>query len=569
MDGEASGPAVGSSHAAHTSPIEALRVDGVPVLLRHAAEGATVACLRFRVGIMDEPLPLRGVSHLVEHLTLSTLGQQPYEYNGGVRASETDLVCRGTPEQVTDFLRRVCTVVADLPTARLPAEQRVLRTEAQGRRVGLPEAVLRTRYGPNSYGLLGYDELLLHRPCDDDVRRWAERAFQAGNAALWISGPAPAELHLPLPHGDRLPLPPQPKTVPVLPGWLRIGEPVAVVSMVVPRSAATAALARHLDRRLRVHLREDLGLSYRVGASLQPLDTDQAHLLLHADGLPDAIGRVHDALQRTVAALAESGPSEQELRRDHEMAARAVTDPAGRVGWLDNALSHLLAQRTFAPLEHLQQLEELDGPALAVTLQQHLEGGIHLLGDPAPRAALPCPPLSWPRPVIRTDRRHVLKVGRFEQRHPDAPTMLSGEEGLVLTGPQGTVAVRFSDVRAAEMWNGGMSVLYAADGTCLTVDPSEWQHGGRIADLITRFVPAGVRVPIAAAPPPRRQVEPHRPTPAGRVAALLVLAVTIVVWMWVRQATGLPATGVTFVGIGLAVAVGSADLRRFTRRRGA
>jgi len=55
--------------------------DGVPVVWS-ALDGPVHARLTFRVGTCDEALTQRGITHIVEHLALSGLGSQAYQYNG-------------------------------------------------------------------------------------------------------------------------------------------------------------------------------------------------------------------------------------------------------------------------------------------------------------------------------------------------------------------------------------------------------------------------------------------------------------------------------------------------------
>jgi zinc protease len=76
---------------------------GVPVF-QAEVPGRVRALLMFRVGMVDEPLHMAGVTHLIEHLALSGLGEQPYEYNGSVDQTHTTFVVSGTADQVVDFL---------------------------------------------------------------------------------------------------------------------------------------------------------------------------------------------------------------------------------------------------------------------------------------------------------------------------------------------------------------------------------------------------------------------------------------------------------------------------------
>src|SRR6185436_9659869 len=114
----------------------------------------------------------------------------------------------------------VAKALSSLPLERLRDEARVLRTEAAGRSAGVGGELLWFRYGASGHGKVTLPEFELADPSPDAVREWARTRFTAGNAALWFSGPPPANLALGLPAGTRI-APPALVPVPdvVYPAW--------------------------------------------------------------------------------------------------------------------------------------------------------------------------------------------------------------------------------------------------------------------------------------------------------------------------------------------------------------
>jgi len=182
-------------------------VDGVSAL--HLDEdvvpGPLHACLMFGVGRSDETIPNAGITHVVEHLSLRSLGRKPYGWNGAVHLVTTRFEVIGRPEQVSEFLREVTVRLHDLPTERLADELKILRVEGDKRSRNQFGVDLGIRFGPTGAGLIDWREAGFHRLEADDIQQWAHHWFTAANAALWVSGPLPAELDLSaLPPGERV-----------------------------------------------------------------------------------------------------------------------------------------------------------------------------------------------------------------------------------------------------------------------------------------------------------------------------------------------------------------------------
>ena len=73
------------------SVIERGVVDGVTALRSKGVPGRHLAALTFRVGRFDETLPAAGITHMVEHLTLSRHQEADYKFNASVSGRHTTL----------------------------------------------------------------------------------------------------------------------------------------------------------------------------------------------------------------------------------------------------------------------------------------------------------------------------------------------------------------------------------------------------------------------------------------------------------------------------------------------
>src|SRR5262245_20573609 len=148
--------------------------------------------LLFGVGMADEPLPMRGITHLCEHLAFSRIDRHRHTYNGWVTANATAFMCRGSIADTVDFLGSICDGIRQLPADRVEVERRILRAEAESRggRTRF-ESSLVERFGAASYGRVGYREYGLQAVDMVDLTAWMEEHFHAGNCAIWITGSEP------------------------------------------------------------------------------------------------------------------------------------------------------------------------------------------------------------------------------------------------------------------------------------------------------------------------------------------------------------------------------------------
>jgi predicted Zn-dependent peptidase len=302
-------------------------VAGVPLFWTGETPAPRTAGLVFRVGFADEALPDHGITHLVEHLALFTLGRGLAEYNGVVGPHLTTFFAQGEPDELAAFLRDVSTALHALPHDRLDAEKRVLLAESAGRQSTFPDRMAWMRWGETGPGLADVLEFGLRRLGAKELDRWVADRFTAGNAAVWLDGPPPEGLELPLPPGERRPVAvAAPEPGPAFPAYRRDGRGGLGITLVGGGTGFSVAgiVAR---QRLFDELRRDRGLVYDVDAAFELLGHELGVAMLSAACEDPDAGPVRDALLATLHDLAEHGPTTEELEHEVEQTRRDLSDP--------------------------------------------------------------------------------------------------------------------------------------------------------------------------------------------------------------------------------------------------
>jgi zinc protease len=457
---------------------------GVPVLWAPYG-GALRAGLLFRVGQADEALPTRGVTHLAEHLALSTVGQPHYAFNGEVGQVSTSFDVMGAPEEVVAHLERVCLALHSLPVDRLGLEKQILEVEDTRRGDPLGE-LRRRRYGLAGYGLAGCAELGLHKVDAALLQGWARQVFTAGNAVLWMSGPPPAGLRLPLPPGPRYAAPaPQPR-VHAGPTWYAGRGAGLALTALMARGEALGAASWWLERLLHHRLRAVHGHSYFTSVEVTPLAHALSELTVQADGLPGSGDRLVADLLSVLDHAASEGFPEERLDAWRRTVLTTLAEPTAVLGLLDyNARRLLLA-------EPVRDTAALRADTNAVTPEQvgHVLSQVvttALLETPADAAAPGPGWVSYPQPTAAVSTGTAfapaahLRVGS---------RLVMGSEGVMVESGTARRTVLWSDCAAVLRWTSGRRQIAGHTGTILTLDPTQWADGNRITSEVDRIAPA-------------------------------------------------------------------------------
>ncbi len=469
--------------------VERTEIDGIPTFWSDVGEGPFIAALSFRVGRADEATTETGISHIVEHLALAPLGVQAYDHNGFVDATRTNFHSLGDATDATDFLATVANGLSSPPLDRLLIERRILRSEHDQQGPSIGGAVRWFRWGYGGHGLVGEEELGLAWLGPERVKAWAESRYTRGNGALWLSGPPPAGLRIPLPDGPRHPTPslaPIPTLrFPLHHTW---NGPGVTCTFVMPRRPESNMVVNIAHRRARQRLRFDQGLIYDVALDYEPLDAGTVHVTLGADCPEESVAKVRDALLGVIDELAADGPTPDELGVEVNGFRRQFEDRDARLGFLDASVIDVLFGA-----EPLTAEQILDGriavtPDLAAaTLRASLESLLVLAGgDPLPETRFGRYP-AWSSDVV-TGKEHG-PAGFFLPGRKPKERIVVGAEGITLRhSATDQVTIRYRDCVAVLHRSPTERDLFSADGFRIPVVAAMWNGGADIVAAIDAAV---------------------------------------------------------------------------------
>lgn len=456
-------------------------VDGVPVVWAED-RGPLRASLMFRVGKADEQLPTNGITHLVEHLALYRLGQQPHYQNGSVRTSITSFESVGESDEVATFLAGVCEGLTDLPTDRREAELRVLETELSRRANSTFTAALTWRYGPAGPGLWTYDEFAGVTSDDAVLQSWADRMFCRENAVLVLTGPPPAGLRLPLRDGERHSPPPLVDVLAHNPAWFQHGFGDVAALTPLGRSAAAVAYTYALQHRLVDQLRFELGVAYSPSVDYDAYDGRTALVFARTDAHADHLQAVTDVLVASIDHIADHGPDPQRVDEHRaRTAARYASDDAASGLAYYVAMDTLLKGERTSVAELTAELAALtydDVTAAAVDARRRMIYAVPTVASMSEERAWRVPEWSTEAPVRGQE---IRPVGSNQGR------LTLGPDGLTHDlGSNRVATVRYATCRAVLAWPDGRRLLISPEAVSIDVEPSLWQDGRTVVASIDR-----------------------------------------------------------------------------------
>jgi hypothetical protein len=488
-----------TAEAAAFTEIELYELDGIPLAYLPMA-GSTMLTLVFGVGRAHEPVTRGGMTHLIEHILMTSvadrLDRSLDHSNGTTEPFRVTFSLRGSPRDASRFLAELCQVIERPPLGRMWQEVNVLRTEAAGRGgSGLSFRSIWYRTGYQGIGTSNLPELFLHAPDEDALRAWIAEHMTAGNAAIWIAGELPDDLLVTLPPGPRHPVP-APAWVPGLatPTIVRDSVPGIGASFLVERSTATVAGLRALDRRLRHSMRVERGLGYDVGGDYMAVSADQAVATVWATCLPKNVEEVERTVLEAIDDLAARGPNEDELQQQYERHLRDVSDPMSTPGRLDAHVRDVLLGgpvRTTAQL--LEEQWRLQPADVAEALRRARDSMLLLIPEEGfiPQRHFeryPGPDLA---PVGRGRTFDLAAAkGGAPWRKAKAPKLTVGDAGVAVDDPAGgrMVGIPWSDT-VAVLSGMNFRTVVSRDGSTFVVEASEWKDGRGAVGLVDQFAP--------------------------------------------------------------------------------
>jgi zinc protease len=456
---------------------ERTQVDGITTFWAPAPGPFTVS-LQFRVGVADETLPTRGITHLIEHLALFASASRSDEANGFVDGDRCVLYARGERDEVLAWLRRCSEALADLPLDRVPIERRILRAEEAGRDSGgILSRLLDLRFGPTGYGLANYRELGLRWLGEEAVAAWARERFTRGNAAMWMTGEPPDGLELALPDGERLP-PPRLEPLPGREGRLfhAGGTGGLGVGGLARRSSPLNAAMAIAYERLYAHLRRELGLVYEPWAGYEVLGPRHAHVLMGAECGDEQAGKVADEVWRVVNALAEHGVARDELAQYVRRFRQADDEPGAELHVLDHAVAQQLVGEEPVDRDAVaRELEETQPEHVAADVARAFEHALFVVPSSVRSVAgFRELEFEWPTPVEGS-------VFADDQSRGGVGSVLRvGDRGVTMSAPGGTAKTMLWDqIVLVESAPADTLRLTARDGSWLEMRLSAFPETAR------------------------------------------------------------------------------------------
>lgn len=521
-------------------------VNGVPLLTTAGSDGQVSGGLFFRVGTADETAPSAGITHLVEHLAVSTVHTGDADENGQTSDRWTLFHATGTVENVVTYLNGICAALRALPLERLEQEKQIIRTEAARRNSS--SSFRAERYGAAGYGIATIDEFGMLRVGGQEVLDWTRAWFTQGNAVAFLTAAElPADLDLTLPAGPRRPDPDPGQIISATPAYFSAGTGGIALQGIVERSSAGQVYTRLTARRLFSTLREQQAYSYVADGGYSLRDSTTATITLLADALPDKVAVMSAAFLDIVGGLPTADIGDEEL-------ARAVADerrdlaPATPAQLLPSQSLALLDKRPVRTRNNL--LDELD----AVTADDVRQVGKQV----------------WDTALIDADAgaAEALRAAGVDQvRYPAVPPVPAstqfkrtgfttdvfhfGDHGVTFQTGRQQFTVMFADALALLCWPDGGRALLARDGSSMIIEPG--LYSGLSKGALSRLVDAKMD-PTKIVPLPERDKKDIPKFGAKQtiyVIALVVLISISIPMLIAALVAGFTDSAVT--GISLAV----------------
>jgi zinc protease len=465
-----------------------LEVDGLPAVLAPVS-GPAHAGLVFRVGTADEPLARRGITRLVERLVTNGRG-------GAIGLEHTYFHVQGRAAEITAYLAGVCAALRDPPMERLAeARERAGRTE----RDPLPL----WRHGARGFGAASYPEWALPGLTSDDLRDWITRYFTRENAALWVAGEeVPDGLVLDLPAGVRQAAPAVATTLPVTPAWFA-GEAADTVAWdtVVRRGPRAAVFANVLERRM---TREMGDITRRAHTEYVIRSDGTARIVAVADALPEKADAALGGLVDVLATLRAGQVVPDEVTAVVKLTCTGLRESESRGARLPGQAFNLLAGR------EVQTLEEALAEVRAVTVADVAE----VATEAYDTGLLMTPPggtAGWAGYTAAPAMSQAVLAGRTHRGRGNRDLrLISGDDGVSVTGPDTVASVRWDSCAALLVWPDGARHLIGADAVVARIEPTLFRGAGRVVAEADARVPQRLRIEM----PPRDRAHIPQPEPA-------------------------------------------------------
>lgn len=464
--------------------------------------GPVQAEMVFRVGTMDEMIPERGLSRLVQQLVLTSLTATTYSVAGAVTLRHTTFTVTGTPEEVAEGLTRIGIALSQPSLDQwdeLLEQMQASLPPATRSRVAKDLAARCGARGPGTAQWREYG-LLVATPAA--VREWMRHWFVDGNCVTWINAPLPPTLRVSLPGGPP-PLHQRSQATRVTGRqWLTDDESGLSLSFLVPTAhrsvemvVATTVQTRAADV-LAAHLN-----GAPVRATVVRLDSTLAICHVRAGCSPASQRACLDGLAGVVVGLSEEGPTQDECRALTNHLQRDLADPARMAQHLRSSALRLLDR------EEIVQPHQLFAAMAGMTaddIAAPLSGAPSTflgIGASFHGHALP----GWAE--IRPPAHHAVDGDTFwGVSDVESGAVTVGEGGITkVAHARGVQTVLWDECVAGFHWDTGAWRVVGVDGTHIVIVPSAYDNAELLSAQLGHRVRTNVRIALDGTdePPPQ------------------------------------------------------------------
>ncbi len=395
------------------------------------------------------------------------------------------------------FLGDVAERLQDLPLERLETEKGILRAEEASGGRSVPAVLAGLRFGAVGIGLIDWLELGLRRLDADSVSAWARERFTAGNAALWFSGPPPADLTLSLPSGPRIPPPRYEPPPDDLPAYARWGRGGAALSLFAPRSYALGLAWMAAEQRAIRRLRYERGLIYSLSATNNPPNREDANIVFLAECTDANVDAMRKGLLEVLDEIATGGPSEEERAQWLLGMETATADPNSASSMAASYAEDELFDDFETNEEALEKMRAVTTAEAAAALREALKTA--LLAIPEEDAEPPPPPykeFTSAQPTLQIEGRRFPLKGLKARLGREGSAIL-GEEAVAWQSPDGKqLGILFDECEALMTWEDGNVQLIEASGSWFSLDTTTLRGGDELKAAVLRAVPADRVIPM-------------------------------------------------------------------------
>jgi zinc protease len=454
---------------------ERIVVDGVPAYVGDLPEPVTAGIV-FRVGSADESLLEHGLTALVAELAAVDVEGM----NWIVYETSTIFFTSGTLSDVKNALTSVCAALRALSEDDLIDLADTILNEPKTKPLQPPVTILGVRFGAQSYGLGGFPRLGLLRTTGPNVNDWVSRRYSRANAVVFSTASL-GQPRLGLPSGARVPPPlPTPTNI-LLPAWCpqdwigRAWKPFVYFSSVMPGTDAAKVADRVVEADIRRRAEEtSLTLADRE-ANINPWSPEFDYTDFRIDVGPRVDDGV-EALLGSIDDLADYGPSPEALAAAIAEFDRWTSDADATPGvGAMLAWNELLTNRPRSVEEFLSHIHAVSLTEVADVVYAMRDQAIVVVPEGAelidPRFAMLTPTTA--PPVVGL----TYSAATEEDDAADNARLVVGAEGVTFIDVDQQLTVRFRDCVAALRFAHDVFMLYAADGTMISVAAAEWIDG--------------------------------------------------------------------------------------------